>query len=541
MYVSCPACGDEESDIHQRIKLLRTLCASVLLTMPLMWGMRPLIQLVFATAVQFWPGSYFYRGAYRSLKEGVLGMDFLVALSTTIIYLYSAYITFTVHHDTKVYYLSECVLLSLILFGKYMETTSRYEASAAIRRLIRLRPETALVLRDGKETEVQISELTETDVVSVRAGDHIPVDGMIVSGSCRTDESMLTGESEPVAKGTGDMLYCGTLVREGHAEISCEGIAKKTMLTQIIDIVSNAQNEKAPIARLADRIATIFVPVVTLISMGIFCLWYWVIDPGNIGQAVSCLCSTLVIACPCALGLATPTSIMAGSGRAAELGILFRGGEQLENAYKTDTVVFDKTGTLTMGLTEADEEEILRPGAEEVIKALRDSGMDVFMISGDKEAKAKAAAAKLGIGQDKVMYEVKPPDKADIVNKLKSEERKVAMVGDGINDSPALVCADIGIAMGTGTDIAIEAADVMIAGSNISAIPLVFRMSEGTVRNIRQNLAWAVIYNVICIPLAAAGIVNPSIAAAAMALSSNGVLLNSLRIRKLERKDRTDG
>ena len=324
MYVSCPACGDEESDIHQRIKLLRTLCASVLLTMPLMWGMRPLIQLVFATAVQFWPGSYFYRGAYRSLKEGVLGMDFLVALSTTIIYLYSAYITFTVHHDTKVYYLSECVLLSLILFGKYMETTSRYEASAAIRRLIRLRPETALVLRDGKETEVQISELTETDVVSVRAGDHIPVDGMIVSGSCRTDESMLTGESEPVAKGTGDMLFCGTLVREGHAEISCEGIAKKTMLTQIIDIVSNAQNEKAPIARLTDRIATIFVPVVTLISMGIFCLWYWVIDPGNIGQAVSCLCSTLVIACPCALGLATPTSIMAGSGRAAELGILFR-------------------------------------------------------------------------------------------------------------------------------------------------------------------------------------------------------------------------
>ena len=341
------------------MKLLRTLCASVLLTMPLMWGMRPLIQLVFATAVQFWPGSYFYRGAYRSLKEGVLGMDFLVALSTTIIYLYSAYITFTVHHDTKVYYLSECVLLSLILFGKYMETTSRYEASAAIRRLIRLRPETALVLRDGKETEVQISELTKTDVVSVRAGDHIPVDGMIVSGSCRTDESMLTGESEPVAKGTGDMLYCGTLVREGHAEISCEGIAKKTMLTQIIDIVRNAQNEKAPIARLADRIATLCVPVVTLISIGIFCLWYWAIDPGNIGQAVSCLCSTRVIACPCALGLATPTSIMAGSGRAAELGILFRGGEQLENAYKTDTVVFDKTGTLTMGLTAADEEEIL--------------------------------------------------------------------------------------------------------------------------------------------------------------------------------------
>ena len=541
LYVSCPACGDEESDIHQRMKLLRTLCASVLLTMPLMWGMRPVIQLLFATAVQFWPGAYFYRGAYRALKEGVLGMDFLVALSTTIIYLYSTYVTFTVYHDTKVYFLSECVLLSLILFGKYMETTSRYEASAAIRRLIRLRPETAFVLRGEEETEVQISELTETDVISVRAGDHIPVDGRIISGFCMTDESMLTGESESVSKSAGDTLYCGTLVREGHAEISCEDISKKTMLAQIIDIVSNAQNEKAPIARLADKIATVFVPVVTLISAGIFCLWYWVIDPGNMGQAVSCLCSTLVIACPCALGLATPTSIMTGSGRAAELGILFRGGEQLENAYKTDTVVFDKTGTLTMGLTAADEEEILRSGAEEVVKALKESSMDVFMISGDKEAKAKLVAMKLGIEPEKVVYEVKPADKADIVRKLQSEGRTVAMVGDGINDSPALVCADTGIAMGTGTDIAIDAADVMIAGSCISALPLVFSMSKETVRNIRQNLTWAVIYNVICIPLAAAGIVNPSIAAAAMALSSNGVLLNSLRIRKLERKDMVDG
>ena len=433
------------------------------------------------------------------------------------------------------------MLLSLILFGKYMETTSRYEASAAIHRLIRLRPETAFVLREGKETEVQISELTETDVISVRAGDHIPVDGRIISGSCMTDESMLTGESESVFKGAGDILYCGTLVREGHAEISCEDISKKTMLAQIIDIVSNAQNEKALIARLADRIATVFVPVVTLISAGIFCLWYWVIDPGNMGQAVSCLCSTLVIACPCALGLATPTSIMTGSGRAAELGILFRGGEQLENAYKTDTIVFDKTGTLTMGLTVEGEDEMLRPGAEEMVADLKESGMDVFMISGDKEAKAKTAAMKLGIGPEKVVYEVKPADKADIIRKLQSEGRTIAMVGDGINDSPALVCADTGIAMGTGTDIAIDAADVMIAGSNISTLPLVFSMSRETVRNIRQNLTWAVIYNVICIPLAAAGIVNPSIAAAAMALSSNGVLLNSLRIRKFERKDAVDG
>ena len=313
--------------------------------------------------------------------------------------------------------------------------------------------------------------------------------------------------------------------------LSCGSIGKTTMLQQIIDIVSNAQSEKAPIARLADRIATVFVPIVVIIAAAVFCRWYFFADKGNLAQAVNCVCATLVIACPCALGLATPTAIMTGSGRAAELGILFRGGEQLERAYKTDTVIFDKTGTLTCGM--ADDGEIIRSDAKDAVEKLKVSGIDVWMISGDKEEKAKRVAGLLGI--ENVIWEVKPSDKADAVKKFQAEGRHVAMIGDGINDSPALVCADIGIAVGSGTDIAIDSADVMIAGGSICAVPLIFRLSKGTMKIIRQNLIWSVAYNLICIPIAAAGIVNPSIAAAAMSLSSNGVLLNSLRLKNIEK------
>lgn len=531
LYVSCPACGDEESEAHGRLVLLRTLCISVLFTMPLMWSLWPLIQFLLATVVQFWPGMYFYKGAYRALRQKILGMDFLVALSTTIIYVYSAYITFTVYHNTKLYFLSECVLLSLILFGKYMETTSCYEASAAIRRLISLQPETAHILRGGTELEVGLNEILPSDSIVIRSGDHIPIDGIISGGECLADESMLTGESELIRKQPGDTLYCGTLCRDGQVLLSCGNIGKTTMLQQIIDIVSNAQSEKAPIARLADRIATVFVPIVVIIAAAVFCRWYFFADKGNLAQAVNCVCATLVIACPCALGLATPTAIMTGSGRAAELGILFRGGEQLERAYKTDTVIFDKTGTLTCGM--ADDGEIIRSDAKDAVEKLKASGIDVWMISGDKEEKAKRVAGLLGI--ENVIWEVKPSDKADAVKKLQAEGRHVVMVGDGINDSPALVCADIGIAVGSGTDIAIDSADVMIAGGSICAVPLIFRLSKGTMKIIRQNLIWSVAYNLICIPIAAAGIVNPSIAAAAMSLSSNGVLLNSLRLKNIEK------
>jgi len=526
--ISCPACGDSESDIGSRLSLLRTLCISVLLTMPLFWNMRPAIQLVIATVIQFWPGSYFYKGAWRSLSQKVMGMDFLVALSTTVIYLHSAYTTFTVHENVKLYFLSEGVLLSLILFGKYMECTSRYEASEAIRKLIRLKPETANVIRDGCKLSVSIEDLRTDDVILLCSGERIPVDGTVLSGECTVDESMLTGESALIPKHAGERAYCGTLCREGEVLLSCKEIGEKTVLGRIIEIVSSAQNEKAPIARLADKIATVFVPIVVVISIGVFCLRYFWIDAGNLSSAVSCVCATLVIACPCALGLATPTSIMTGSGRAAELGVLFRGGEQLETAYKTDTVVFDKTGTLTLGLAEG--EETLRDGARETVEALKARGLEIWMISGDKKEKADRIAGLLNI--ENVLYEVKPSDKSDKVKELQAQNKRVCFIGDGINDSPALVCADIGIALGCGTDVAISSADVMTVGNSIESVLTVFDLSAATMRNVRQNLIWAVIYNIICIPLAASGIVNPSIAAAAMALSSNGVLLNALRLKK---------
>ena len=525
--ISCPTCADDSSDAGGRLKLLRTLCISVLLTMPLFWNMRPAIQLVIATLIQFRPGMYFYKSAWASLRQKVLGMDFLVALSTTVIYLHSAYTVFTVHENVKLYFLSEGVLLSLILFGKYMESTSRYEASEAIRKLIRLRPETANIIRDRAEMTVGIAELKPDDTVIIRSGERVPIDGAVTGGGCEADESMLTGESALVPKHVGDRMFCGTLCRRGEARLSCADITGKTVLQQIIDIVSCAQNEKAPIARLADRIAAVFVPVVIVISAAVFCLRYFCTDPGDLSAAVNCVCATLVIACPCALGLATPTSIMTGSGRAAELGVLFRGGEQLETAYKTDVVIFDKTGTLTLGLS--DGEEQLRAGSVAVIEDLKKRGMERWMISGDKKDKADRIAGLLGI--ENVLSEVKPQDKADAVKALQARGKRVCFVGDGINDSPALACADTGIALGCGTDIAISSADVMIAGSSIESVRTVFDISSATMKNVRQNLIWALIYNIICIPLAAAGIINPSIAAAAMSLSSNGVLLNALRLK----------
>lgn len=619
--VSCSACGDPETELGSRLKLLRTLCISVLLTMPLLWNLRPGIQLAIATVIQFWPGQYFYKGAWTALKQKVLGMDLLVALSTTVIYVHSAYTALTVHNNVKLYFLSEGVLLSLILFGKYMESTSRYEASEAIRKLILLQPETANVLRDGVVQAVGIEELVPEDIIVIRDGERSPIDGMVIDGECQADESMLTGESALVLKEVGSKFYCGTLCRKGSVHLSCKDITSKTMLGQIIDIVTTAQSEKAPVARLTDKIATIFVPVVILVAVGIFFLRYYLLEPGDLASAVNCVCSTLVIACPCALGLATPTSIMTGSGRGAELGVLFRGGEQLETAYKTDAVVFDKTGTLTYGLSESpadggtdgsakglaenpadgpagnkavnpansgtddpakglagsradsgtdglassradsgtdgpvnseaggpgncgtggpvgnfpEGEEKIRDGAVEAISALKARGMEIWMISGDKRDRAELIAGQLGI--DNLLCEVKPSDKAEAVKNLQAEGKHVCFVGDGINDSPAIACADIGIALACGTDIAISASDVMIVGSDLSRVETVFDISSAVMRNVRQNLIWALIYNAICIPLAAAGIINPSIAAAAMALSSNGVLLNSLRLKKFGRKN----
>ena len=353
------------------------------------------------------------------------------------------------------------MLLSLILFGKYMECTSRYEASEAIRKLIRLQPETANVLRGSTVQTVDIRTLTSGDIVQVRSGERVPIDGAVLSGTC-----MLTGESEQIPKSTGARMYCGTLCREGDVTLSCAAVCEQTVLAQIIAIVSTAQSEKAPVARLADKIAAVFVPVVILVAAGVFCLRCFVLD---------------------------------------------------------------KTGTLTLGLTNGAEQ--LRPGAAEAVRALGDRGMELWMISGDKREKAERIAGMLGI--ENVLCEVRPADKSDAVKALQARGKHVCFVGDGINDSPALACADIGVALGCGADIAISTADVMIV-SSMQSVQTVFDISAATMKNVRQNLIWAAVYNVICIPLAASGIINPSIAAAAMALSSNGVLLNALRLKKYE-------
>ena len=637
---------EEETQLHDRMSLLKTLCISVLLTMPLVWDLHPYVQLVLASLAQFGPGRYLYRSAWRSLRVHSVSMDVLVAASTTIIYLYSVYVTFTVTIDIQLYFLSECVLLSFILFGKYLETISRNEAGNAIRRLVRLRPKTALVVRGAEEKETDISEITQHDIIRVRPGERISVDGSVIEGSCTVDESMLTGESVPVEKTIGDMLYSGTLNRSGSVLMSVSGIGKDSVLEHIIDVVERAQCSKSPIERLADKIAGIFIPAVAIISLGVFALWYFCLDPGNMSKAIYCLCSMLVIVCPCALGLATPTAIMVASGRAAELGVLFRDGEQLERACKIDTIVFDKTGTLTYGEPEVTEcisisgelneallyaasverlsehpvgnavvrnagnicagalpfavenfeslpgagvrgtvqghevicgsrtlmqdhnidisalnmsrdvrslacTEILiaidgalravlgvadriRPEAVKTVSDLKSMNISVWMMTGDNEFTARAIAAKAGIDADKIISGVLPDGKADALRKLQDSGAYVCMVGDGINDAPALATADVSMSVGTGTDVAIESGGIVLLGSDLAASVRALRLAKRTMHIIHQNLLWALMYNVICIPVAATGIINPSIAAAAMSLSSNGVLFNSLRLKKAE-------
>lgn len=639
--------GEEDIQTHDRMRLLKALCVSVLFTMPLVWDLHPYIQLVLASIVQFGPGQYFYRGARRALRLRTVSMDLLVAVSTTIIYLYSVFVTFTVSLDIQLYFLSECVLLSFILFGKYQETLSRGEASGAIRRLMRLRPKRVTVVRGSEEKEIDLDDVTELDIVRVHPGDRISVDGTVLEGSCSVDESMLTGESLPVEKEPGDTVYAGTLNRSGSILMSASGIGRDSVLEQIIRIVEHAQCSKSPVERFADKVAAVFIPAVVLIAAAVFVLWFRYLAPGDLSRAVYCLCALLVIVCPCALGLATPTAIMTGSGRAAELGVLFRDGEQLEKACRIDTVVFDKTGTLTYGEPEVTDhicicgdpdstlllaasverlsehpvaravtrctgsryasalpfavedfeslhgvgvcgtvqgqrvvcgsralltemsvdlsalenfEDVreqaktevliavdgelravlgvadrLRPDASEAVSRLHAAGIDVWMLTGDNEKTARAIAAQAGIVN--IIHSTRPGGKAAEIKKLQDSGRYVCMVGDGINDAPALAAADVSMSVSTGTDIAMESSGIMLLGGELMSVPLAIRLSKRTMRIVKQNLCWALLYNLICIPAAAAGIINPSIAAAAMSISSNGVLLNSLRLKNMEHKN----
>lgn len=479
----------------------------------------------------------FYKNAYRSVKNKAPGMDFLVALSTTIIYIYSTVTVFAVKDEIKLYFLCQGVLISLLLFGRYLEVTAVNQTKASVRKLLRLQPKTALILREGEETELNIDEIALHDVVLVRPGERIAADGIVLEGEGIVDESMLTGEAVPVIKSVGDKVVGGTLNRSGRMKVSAEGLGEDSVLRQIASMVEQSQAAKAPIQRLADKIAALFVPLIIAIAALVFALWLFVIAPHDVEKAVYAVCGVLVIECPCALGLATPTALMTGSGRAAELGILFKSGAELERAYKVTAVVFDKTGTLTEGQVSLESGERytpdnIRPDAKTAVSELRAMGIEVWLLTGDKEEAARKVAEECGI--ENIIFRVRPEEKAAVIKRLKEAGKTVAMVGDGINDAPAMAEADLAVAMGTGTDVAIDCAHIVLPGDDVGKVPLALKLSRATIRTVRQGFAWALLYNAVCIPIAACGVINPSISAAAMALSSNAVLLNSLRLNKYE-------
>ncbi|TNJ66302.1 copper-translocating P-type ATPase [Paenibacillus hemerocallicola] len=646
-------------------KQKRKLTVSAVLSLPLLWAMvghfsftswiwvpelfmNPWFQLALATPVQFAIGKPFYTGAYKALRNGSANMDVLVALGTSAAYFYSLYLTIRSigqhMHQVDMYYETSSVLITLILLGKLFEALAKGRSSEAIKTLIGLQAKTALVVRDGTEVSITVEEVIAGDIVLVKPGEKIPVDGEVLEGVSAVDESMLTGESIPVDKHTGDSVFGATLNKNGALRMRATKIGKETALSQIIKVVEEAQGSKAPIQRIADVISGIFVPIVVGVAVLAFLLWYFAFDSGDFAGALEKSIAVLVIACPCALGLATPTSIMAGSGRAAELGILFKGGEHLEAAHRVDAVVLDKTGTVTKGKPELtdiriepdwEESQLLAwigsaernsehplaeaivsgirnrgidlPGSEafeaipgfgikatvdgnelligtrklmdrydipigtvvsemnlleeqgktamlaavngrlaamlavadtiketskEAVSRLKEMGLEVIMITGDNERTARAIASEAGI--EHVLAEVLPEGKAAEVKKLQEAGRKVAMIGDGINDAPALATADTGMAVGTGTDVAIASADVTLMRGDLNGIPDAILMSKKTMANIKQNLFWALAYNIIGIPIAAIGFLAPWLAGAAMALSSVSVVLNALRLQRIK-------
>lgn len=605
--------------------------------------MNPWFQFALATPVQFIIGWQFYEGAYKNLRNGGANMDVLVALGTSAAYFYSLYEAFKTignpEYMPHLYFETSAVLITLILFGKYLETRAKSQTTNALSKLLNLQAKEARVIRDGKELMIPVEEVVVGDHLIVKPGEKIPVDGMVVKGRTSVDESMLTGESIPIEKDSGAKLIGSTINKNGSIEMEATKVGKDTALASIVKVVEEAQGSKAPIQRLADVISGYFVPIVVGIAILTFIIWITLVQPGQLEPALVAAIAVLVIACPCALGLATPTSIMVGTGKAAESGILFKGGEHLEETHKLEAIVLDKTGTITKGKPEvtdfSGDEETLQllasaekgsehplaeaivayatensidfmdvdhfsaiPGhgieatisgknilvgnrklmndhqidttgheeklvnyetdgktamliaidgeyrgtvavadtikdtAPEAIKQLKNLGIEVFMLTGDNERTAKAIAKQVGI--DQVIAEVLPEEKAAKVKEIQEQGKKVAMVGDGVNDAPALVTADIGIAIGTGTEVAIEAADVTILGGELLLIPKAIKISHATIRNIRQNLFWAFGYNTAGIPVAAIGLLAPWIAGAAMALSSVSVVTNSLRLKRVK-------
>ncbi|MBR7553132.1 heavy metal translocating P-type ATPase [Allobacillus sp. GCM10007491] len=649
---------EKQSHKEKELKKQKTkLIVSIILSAPLLMTMfvhlfnmsipdifmNPWFQFALATPVQFIIGWQFYVGAYKNLRNGGANMDVLVALGTSAAYFYSLYESFKTlgnpGYEPHLYFETSAILITLILFGKYLEAKAKNQTTNALSSLLNLQAKEARVIRNGEETMIPVEEVEVGDRLIVKPGEKIPVDGKVVKGRTSVDESMITGESIPIEKEVGTNLIGSTMNKNGSVEMEATNVGKDTALASIVKVVEEAQGSKAPIQRLADVISGYFVPIVVVISIITFIVWISFVQPGQFEPALVASIAVLVIACPCALGLATPTSIMVGTGRAAESGILFKGGGHLERTHELEAIVLDKTGTITKGKPEVtdftgDDETLqllasaekgsehplaeaivayateqeskfvdvdefnaipghgiqatiagkqilvgnrklmhdhnvnvaeyenhlveleadgktamliaidgeyrgmiavadtIKDTAPEAIRELQEQGLEVIMLTGDNERTAQAIAKQVGI--DRVIAEVLPEEKAEKVKEIQLLGKKVGMVGDGVNDAPALVVADIGIAIGTGTEVAIEAADVTILGGELLLIPKAIKISHASIRNIRQNLFWAFGYNTAGIPIAAVGLLAPWVAGAAMALSSVSVVTNSLRLKRVK-------